>query len=154
MPSKASTKATPTDGYSVIRTAFLLEAIANLTALPLITHTEQTLSFLLDNQKDVNSAFVFFVRLFSVCVIGPLSTALFIGSTNTRSGIGSRKATYSMIAVSEILAILVLAAEVAQEGGRAPAISAQTAGASAAFFGSMLLWRIYVLFVKPDMLLK
>lgn len=137
--------------HSVIRIAFLLEGIANLFTLPLITNTESTLSLLLRNSAHVNPASILFARLFGGVVIGGLSTALFVGATNTSSGIGSRKPTYLMLGVGEAALIPILAAEVAKNSGPDAAVNAKTGLTMIAMLTPLLLWRFYVLFVRPDL---
>jgi hypothetical protein len=149
-----SASSTSTNKYSVIRTAFFLEAIANLFTLPLITNTEATLSILLRDPAYINPASVLFARLFGGVVIGGLSTALFVGATNTRSGVGARKPTYLMLGLGEALLIVILAQEAMKNGEAGAAITVRTAMTSIAMLTPLLLWRGFVLIGRPDLLLE
>ncbi|PVH92611.1 hypothetical protein DM02DRAFT_733593 [Periconia macrospinosa] len=135
-------------------TSFLLEGIANLFTLPLITNTASTLSLLLRNPAHINPATILFARLFGGVVIGGLSTALFVGATNTSTGIGSRKVTYLMLGVGEAVLIPILAAEAAKGSRADAAITVKTALSSIAMLIPVLLWRFYVVFVRPDLFLE
>jgi hypothetical protein len=144
-------KPDPTQDGSTIRKAFLTEALANLFTIPLITNTRWVFSFLLANPtRDINPTSVLFARLFGGLVVGGLTTALLAGATNTRNGIESRRPTYLMLGMGEALLIPMLVLELV--GGGEPAISGKVAGASIGFLVPPLLWRLYVLLVRPDLL--
>jgi hypothetical protein len=135
---------------STIRKAFLAEALANLFTIPLITNTRFTLSLLLNSPaRDINPTSVLFARLFGGLVVGGLTSALLAGSTNTRNGIESRRPTYLLLGMGEALLIPMLVLELLGEGG---ALSKKVAGASIACLVPPLIWRLYVLFVRPDLL--
>ncbi|KAF2855975.1 hypothetical protein T440DRAFT_513075 [Plenodomus tracheiphilus IPT5] len=150
----ANPTVTPDPGQdgATIRKAFLLEASANLFTIPLITNTHFTLSFLLNNPAHINPASILLARLFGGIVVGGLTSALLAGSTNTRNGIESRRPTYVMLGVGEALLIPMLVLELLKDGGSDAAISKKVATASIACLVPPLLWRLYVLCVRPDIL--
>ncbi|EUC46457.1 hypothetical protein COCMIDRAFT_25540 [Bipolaris oryzae ATCC 44560] len=142
----------PAQDGSTIRKAFVLEAVANLFTIPLITNTRFTLSLLLNNpSRDINPASVLFVRLFGGLIVGGLTSALFAGATNTRNGIESRRPTYLLLGIGEACLIPILMLELIQ-GAPHAALSRTVAGVSIGFLLPPLLWRMYVLFVRPDLL--
>ncbi|KAH6615009.1 hypothetical protein C7974DRAFT_443076 [Boeremia exigua] len=139
---------------SVIRKAFLTEAIANLFTIPLVTNTSWVLSFLLNHPSDINPSSILFARLFGGLVIGGLTSALLAGYTNTRNGIESRRPTYLLLGLGEACLIPLLVIEMLKDGGRDAAITKKVAGVSIGMLLPPLLWRIYVLGVRPDLLGK
>ena len=141
----------PNQNGSIIRKAFVLEAIANLFTIPLITNTRFILSFLLLHPSDINPASILFARLFGGIIVGGLTSALLTGATNTRNGIESRRPTYLLLGVGEALLIPILALEAAKDG-RDAALSTKAALGSIGLLLPPLLWRCYVLFVRPDFL--
>ncbi|KAL1612238.1 hypothetical protein SLS60_000462 [Paraconiothyrium brasiliense] len=141
----------PNQNGSTIRKAFVLEAIANLFTIPLITNTRFILSILLLRPYDINPASILFARLFGGIVVGGLTSALLAGATNTRNGIESRRPTYLLLGVGEAVLIPILALEAAK-GGRDAALSMKVALGSIGLLLPPLMWRCYVLFVRPDLL--
>ncbi|KAJ8117600.1 hypothetical protein OPT61_g1235 [Boeremia exigua] len=139
---------------SVIRKAFLAEAIANLFTIPLITNTPWVLSLLLNHPADINPSSVLFARLFGGLIVGGLTSALLAGYTNTRNGIESRRPTYLLLGIGEACLILMLVNEMLKDGGRDAAVSKKVAGISIGMLLPPLLWRIYVLGLRPDLLGK
>ncbi|KAF1915154.1 hypothetical protein BDU57DRAFT_530208 [Ampelomyces quisqualis] len=137
---------------STIRKAFLLEALANLFTIPLITHTRFILSYLLLHPVDINPSSIFFARLFGGIVVGGLTFALLAGATNTRNGIESRRPTYLMLGVGEACLIPMLGVEAAKGGGVDAAVSVRVAVVSMGMLVPPLLWRVYVLVFRPDLL--
>lgn len=137
---------------STIRKAFLAEAIANLFTVPLITNTSWVLSFLLNRPSDINPSSILFARLFGGLIVGGLTSALLAGYTNTRNGVESRRPTYLLLGVGEALLIPILANEILKDGGRDAALSKKVAGVCIGMLLPPLLWRIYVLGVRPDLL--
>lgn len=137
---------------SIIRKAFLAEAIANLFTIPLVTNTSWVLSFLLNSPSDINPSSILFSRLFGGLIIGGLTSALLAGYSNTRNGIESRRPTYMMLGIGEALFIPILVNEMLKDGGRNAAISKKVASISIGMLLPPLLWRIYVLGVRPDLL--
>ena len=85
-------------------------------------------------------------------MIGGLTSALLAGYTNTRNGIESRRPTYLMLGIGEAMLIPLLVGEMVKDGGEGAAVSRKVAGASVAMLLPPLLWRIYVLVVRPDLL--
>jgi len=142
----------PTYTGSTIRKAFLAEAIANLFTIPLITNTRSTLSFLLLRPAHINPTSILFARLFGGLVVGGLTSALLAGATNTRNGIESRRPVYLLLGVGEALLIPILLLEWFKDGGRDAALSKKVAGMSIAMLAPPLIWRLYVLCVRPDLL--
>ncbi|KZM28589.1 uncharacterized protein EKO05_0001433 [Ascochyta rabiei] len=145
-------KPDPNVNGSVIRKAFLAEAIANLFTVPLVTNTSWVLSLILNHPSDINPSSVLFARLFGGIIIGGLTSALLAGYTNTRNGIESRRPTYLLLGVGETLLIPILVNEMLKDGGRDAAISKKVAGVSIGMLLPPLLWRLYVLGVRPDLL--
>jgi hypothetical protein len=145
-------KPDPTQNGSTIRKAFVLEACANLFTIPLITHTSFILSLLLNNPSHINPASILFARLFGGLVVGGLTSALLIGATNTRNGVESRRPTYVLLGLGEALLIPILGAEIGKGGGKNAALSVKAAVGCIGFLLPPLVWRCYVLFVRPDLL--
>lgn len=145
---------TPDSDYdgSTIRRAFFLEAAANLFTIPLITNTHHTLSILLKNPVHVNPASILFARLFGGIVVGGFTSALLAGSTNTRNGVESRRPTYLMLGLGEALLIPMFFLELLRDGSDDVAISKKVATASIVCLVPPLLWRLYVLCARPDIL--
>lgn len=131
---------------------FLAEATANLFTLPLITHTRATLSFLLINPRQIKPAAILFARSFTVLIIGGLTTGLLVGATNTRNGIESRRPVYFLLGLGEALLIPLLALEIVKGGARDAALSPKMAVAGIATLLPGLIWRLYVLCVRPESL--
>jgi hypothetical protein len=143
----------PAQNGSTIRKAFLLEAFANLFTIPLITNTRWMLSLLLNNpSRDINPTSVLFARLFGGLVVGGLTSALLAGATNTRNGIESRRPTYMLLGLGEALLIPMIVLDLIEGGGPNAALSKKVAAASVACLVPPLFWRLYVLFVRPDLL--
>ncbi|KAK7190987.1 hypothetical protein DPSP01_009187 [Paraphaeosphaeria sporulosa] len=107
----------PNQNGSIIRKAFLLEAIANLFTIPLISNTRFILSLLLLHPSDINPASILFARLFGGIIVGGLTSALLIGATNSWNGIEFRRTTYVLLGLGEAFLIPMLALEAAKEGG-------------------------------------
>ncbi|KAF9738600.1 hypothetical protein PMIN01_03883 [Paraphaeosphaeria minitans] len=141
----------PNQNDSTIRKAFLLEAIANLFTIPLITNTRFILSILLLHPSDINPASILFARLFGGIIVGGLTSALLIGAGNTRNGIGSRRTTYVLLGLGEAFLIPMLALETAK-GGSDAALSTAVAVGSIGLLLPPLAWRGYVLFLRPELL--
>lgn len=138
---------------STIRKAFLFEAIANLFTIPLITNTRFVLSFLLNHPaRDINPASILFARLFGGIVVGGLTSALLAGYSNTRNGIESRRPTYLMLGIGEAMLIPILVLEGLKGSAGDAALSAKVAWGSIGLLAPPLMWRLYVLFVRPDLL--
>ncbi|KAH7414221.1 hypothetical protein DE146DRAFT_750382 [Phaeosphaeria sp. MPI-PUGE-AT-0046c] len=142
----------PSASGSIIRKAFLLEALANLFTIPLITNTRWVLSFLLLHPSDINPSSILFARLFGGIVVGGLTSALLAGATNTRNGIESRRPTYLMLGIGEACLLPILAIEAAKKGSADAALSANVAGVCMGMLAPPLLWRLYVLGIRPDFL--
>ncbi|KAH6860715.1 hypothetical protein BKA58DRAFT_443495 [Alternaria rosae] len=143
----------PSANGSTIRKAFLLEAFANLFTIPLITNTRWTLSLLLNNpSSDINPTSILFARLFGGLVVAGLTSALLAGATNTRNGVESRRPTYMLLGLGEALLIPMIVLDLFEGGGPGAALSKKVAAASVACLVPPLLWRLYVLFVRPDLL--
>jgi hypothetical protein len=143
----------PSQNGSTIRKAFLLEAFANLFTIPLITNTRWTLSLLLNNpSRDINPTSVLFARLFGGLVVGGLTSALLAGATNTRNGVESRRPTYMLLGLGEAVLIPIIVLDLLEGGGPGAALSKKVAAASVACLVPPLFWRLYVLFVRPDLL--
>ena len=159
MPATKSPAANPTitpdpsQNGSTIRKAFLLEAFANLFTIPLITNTRWTLSLLLNNpSRDINPTSVLFARLCGGLIVGGLTSALLVGATNTRNGIESRRPTYMLLGLGEAALIPMIVLDLLEGEGPGAALSKKVAAVSVACLVPPLLWRLYVLFVRPDLL--
>jgi len=136
---------------STIRKAFLIEATANLASIPMITNTTAVLSFILKNPADINPSTILFTRLFGSIVVGGLTAGLLTGATNTRNGIESRRIIYLMLGMGEALMLPILVREMLKDGVDA-AISKKVAGSVVGMLLPPLLWRLYVLVLRPDLL--
>jgi hypothetical protein len=140
----------PIHNGSTIRKAFLAEALLNLFTIPLLTHPRPILSLLLNNPAHINSSTVLFARLFGALVVGGLTPALFAGLPNTRTGISSRPTVYVLLGMGEVGMIPFLLQQALGGGGRA--LGQGVAWATLGCLVPPLLWRIYVLFVRPDLM--
>lgn len=60
--------------------------------------------------------------------------------------------TYLLLGIGEALLIPVLLNEMLKDGGREAAVSKKVAGGSIGMLLPPLLWRLYVLGVRPDLL--
>jgi hypothetical protein len=144
----------PSQDGSVIRKAFVAEACANLFTIPLVTNTHWVLSFLLLHPAHINPSSVLFARLFGGIIVGGLTSALLAGATNTRNGIESRRPTYMLLGLGEACLLPILAIDAAKGGSADAALSAGTAIGCIGMLAPPLMWRLYVLLVRPDLLGK
>ena len=142
----------PQNNGSIVRKAFLVESIFNLLSFPLITNTSTVLSYLLNNPAHINPSLILFARLFGGIVVGGLTSALWAGLSNTKSGIESRKVVYLVLGMGEVLLIPILAMEATEGGSKDAALSVKACMAMIACLAPPLLWRAYVLFIKPEMM--
>ena len=142
----------PQNDGSSVRKAFILESILNLGTIPLITHPRTILPYLLAHPTQINSTTVFFARLFGVIVVAALTPGLWAGARNTRNGIESRSVIYITLGGAEVLLIPMLMNEVMKGGERNAVLGYWTALMGVLSVTPPLLWRIWVLFVKPEML--
>lgn len=161
MPSPSKSPATnpsitpdPSQDGSIIRKAFVLEAAANLFTIPLIINTRFVLSFLLLQPSHINPSSVLFARLFGGLIVGGLTSALLAGTTNTRNGIESRRPTYLLLGLGEACLLPIFAMEVIKGGNTDAALSVKTAVVCMGMLAPPLVWRLYVLFLRPDLLGK
>ncbi|WVW79491.1 hypothetical protein I302_101460 [Kwoniella bestiolae CBS 10118] len=127
----------------IVRKAFLLEALLNLFSLPLITHTSTVLSYILKHPSQINPSSILFARLFGGIIIGGLTTALLYGARH----IPSRRAVYWTLGMGEVLLIPLLALEGSKVNG---ALSRKVAWGSIGMLAPPLVWRVFVLYVRPD----
>jgi hypothetical protein len=144
-------KLDPKHDGSTVRTAFLLEAIANLLSFPLITHPALVLRLLLAHPSQINPASILFARLFGGVVVGFLTPTLLYGYRNTKRGIESRKVTYLALGLGEVVLIPLLLGEASKPTSQAALTSHAAIGATGLLLPP-LLWRLYVLGARPDML--
>jgi hypothetical protein len=144
----------PSQNGSTIRKAFVLEAAANLFTIPLVTNTRFVLSFLLLHPSHINPSSILFARLFGGLVVGGLTSALLAGATNTRNGIESRRPTYLLLGLGEACLLPILAIEAAKGGSVDAALSAKVAVVCMGMLAPPLVWRLFVLLVRPDLLGK
>ena len=142
----------PQHDGSVVRKAFLIESILNLFSIPLITNTRTVLSYALRNPAHINPASIFFSRLFGGLIVGGLTSALWAGLPNTITGIESRKIVYITLGMGEVLLIPIIALEAMKGGGADAALTVRGCLATIACLLPPLLWRGYVLFVRPEMM--
>jgi hypothetical protein len=135
---------------STIRKAFLTESIFNLFTIPLLTHTTTVLKFLLARPSDINPSTVLFARLSAGLIVGALTPALWFGTANTRTGIECRRPVYVILGGGEVFLIPILIREALKQGDRTAALSPHAALASVLMLAPPLMWRLYCLFVNPD----
>lgn len=83
-----------------------------------------------------------------------MTTGLLAGTTNTRNGIESRRPVYLLLGVGEALLIPVLVLEALKNGNRDAAFTRLAALCSIACLVPGLVWRSYVMCVRPDLLGK
>jgi hypothetical protein len=144
----------PNQDGTTIRRAFLLEAALNLFTIPLITNTRLILSYILLHPSDINPSSVLFARLFGGLIVGGLTSALLVGATNTRNGIESRRPTYLLLGLGESCLLPILAIEASKRGSADAALSVGMAVGVIGMLAPPLVWRLYVLGVRPDLLGK
>lgn len=142
----------PKHDGDVVRKAFLIEGCLNLGTLPLITHPRLILPYLLNHPHHVNATTVFFARLFAIVIVGALSPGLFAGARNTRNAIESRSIVYMILGGAEVLLIPFLANEVLKRNRPDAVLGHRTALIAVFSITPPLLWRIFVLFARPDLL--
>lgn len=136
---------------TTVRKAFLIEAILNFLSFPLITHPKLILSLLLNNPYQINASTILFAKLFGGLVVGGLTPGLLYGYQNTRRGIDSRRQVYFALGAGECLLIPLLLAEAAKGGGVDAALSVRASLGAILLLAPPLVWRVYVLFVRPEM---
>jgi hypothetical protein len=149
--SSTSAQVDPKHPGSIVRRAFLLEAVLNLFTIPLVTNTRAALSFLLARPAQINPAAVLFARLFGGLVIGGLTPLLIHGSRNTVSGIESRRTAYIALGLGEVPLIPLLVNEALKGGGPDAALTVRGAVGAIFCLAPPLMWRAYVLFVNPEL---
>lgn len=137
-----------------VRKAFLIEGCLNLGTIPLITHPRLVLSYLVNRPHELNDTTVFFARLFAVIVVAALSPGLFAGVRNTRNAIESRSIVYTILGGAELFLVPMLIKEAVKGKGGQAVLGFKTAAVGAVAVGLPLLWRAYVLFIRPDLLGK
>lgn len=138
--------------HSVVRKAFVLEAIANLGIIPLVTHPRLVLPFVLANPAQINPAAILFTRMFGSLVAAVLSPLLFFG-LRTRE---TQKLAYVCLAIGEGAWIPIFINEGLKHGqvARGASLKPEVAWLMAAMLSTICLWRVYVLVLRPDMLSK
>lgn len=142
----------PKNNGRIVSNAFLAEGFLNFFTLPLITHPRKTLSLLLLNPAHVNPATIFWARSLGTLFVTALTAALWTGVPNTRAAVESRRTVYITLGLGELGLIPILIAEVRKNGGHDAALSVKTALVAIASLAPILLWRVYVLYVKPEMI--
>lgn len=83
--------------------------------------------------------------------MGGLTPGLLYGYQNTRRGIDSRRQVYIALGLGECILIPLLVAEASKGGGRDAALSVSAALGAILLLAPPLIWRVYVLFIKPEM---
>lgn len=145
----------PSAPGETVRQAFLLESILNLFTLPFIFAPRTILSWImLDPSQAVNPGPVLWARCFGGLVVGALTPALWCGLPRTRRALESRRTVYLLLAGGE-LALVPLLVDQALKGGqteRGAAISVKVAVMAMGGLIPPFLWRMWVLFVRPEML--
>jgi hypothetical protein len=150
--SNPSIELDPQNDGATVRKAFIFEGFLNLGTLPLITHPRTILPYLLAHPNQVNSTSVFFARLFGIIVVAALTPGLWSGARNTRNGIESRSVMYKALGGAELVLIPMLMNEVIKGGGYDAVLGYKTALMGVLSVTPPLLWRIWVLYVKPELL--
>lgn len=135
-----------------VRKAFLIEGCLNLGTIPIITHPRFVLPYLLNRPGDVNSSTVFFARLFGIIVVAALSPGLFIGARRSSNAIESRCIVYIILGGAELLMVPMLLNEARLGSSRSAVLGRTTAIIGAISMAIPLVWRLYVLFIRPDLL--
>ncbi|WWC91082.1 uncharacterized protein L201_006023 [Kwoniella dendrophila CBS 6074] len=135
---------------TVVKRAFLIESFFNLLSFPLITNTETVLYYLLrDPTSQINASSILFSRLFGGLVIGGLTTCLIYGSKH----IPSRRNVYWTLGMGEIFLIPILLLEALKSNqDKNKALSTYTALGSISLLLPPLLWRVYILYIRPDLI--
>ena len=137
-----------------VRVAFLAEALFHVVTIPLITRPYGYLSFFMVRPADITLATQFFARVFAGLILFGMSPLLLYGVPNTKRAIGSRRATYIMLAGTEIYLIPLLLIELSK-GGQHDHGAALTVVATIGLMSLLVLpfaFRMYALFVKPVMM--
>lgn len=138
--------------HSVLYKAFILEAIANLGTVPLVTHPRAILSLVLANPAQINPAAVLFARMFGSLVAAVLTPLLLLGM-RTRE---TQKLAYICLALGEGVWIPIFVSEGLKHGQVASGatLKPEIAWLIATMLSGIVLWRAYVLVLRPDMLSK
>jgi len=144
----------PRNDGSMVRKAFIFEGFLNLGTLPLITHPRTILPYLLNHPNHINATSVFFARLFGIIVVAALTPGLWAAARNTRNGIESRSVMYKALGGAELILIPMLLNEVMKDGAYDAVLGYKTALIGVLSVTPPLLWRIWVMYIKPEMLGK
>jgi hypothetical protein len=142
----------PTNNGETVRKAFMIEAFLNLGTLPLITHPRTILPYLLTHPNQINPTTIFFARLVGIIIVAALTPGLFAGARNTRNGIESRSPMYIALGGAELILIPMLVNQASKGGGHDSILGYKTAILGLLGVTPPLLWRMVVLFFKPQLL--
>lgn len=140
----------PSAPGTAVRRAFALEALLNLFTLPLLFSPKSVLSHMVNDPAAITPVAELLGQVFGGLVVGALTPALLLGLPNTRAAIESRRTVYYLLACGE-LALIPLLAWHAAYGWEKGALSQGACLASIGFLIPPVLWRGFVLFVRPDM---
>lgn len=141
----------PSAPGTVVRRAFALEALLNLFTLPLLFYPKSILSHVVDDPATITPITELLAQVFAVLVVGALTPALLLGFPNTRQAIESRRAVYYVLGYGEFALILLLAWH-ALSGWEKRGLSQWACWGAIVFLIPPVLWRVFVLFFKPDMI--
>ena len=138
---------------TVIKRAFAIESLLNLTSIIAITHPREVLSRILLHPNHINPASILFIRLIGSLFIAGCTTPLVFGLTDTKRGIEIRRPAYYALGLGEVFFIPLLLADVmkARENPKEAVLSVKAGLIAIGALLPPLLWRVYVLFVRPEM---
>lgn len=147
-------QADPANSGLAVRRAFLIESFFNFLSFPLITNPRFCLSLLLNHPSQINPATIFWTRLFGGLVVGCFAPILLMGYPNTRTAIEIRRPVYIMLGLGEMTIIPLLLNEFFKGGKGDAALTPLGAAGAVLTLATPFVWRLYTLFVRPEMLGK
>ena len=136
-----------------IKRAFAIESLLNLTSIIAITHPREILSRILLHPHHINPTSILLIGLIGSLFIAGCTTPLVFGLRDTKRGIEIRRPAYYALGLGELFFIPLLLADVirARENPKEAVLSVKGGLVAVVVLLPPLLWRVYVLFVRPEM---
>jgi hypothetical protein len=136
--------------------AFLAEACFHIITIPLLTHPSTYMSlFVLAPPSVLSDPFCrFMTRVFAAIIIFGMTPGLLYGLRNTKSSTQARRSTYILLAGTEVYFIPFLLVELAKGGDvrKGAVLSVKMTIVLLGALGLPLMFRLYALFVRPEMM--
>lgn len=142
------------DPATTVRRAFLGEALFHMVTIPLLSHPKEYMGLFILRPEEITLTTIFFIRIFAGLIIFGMTPALLHGLPLTDWAIHSRRATYTMLAGTEVFLIPLLIAELLKEGDvkNGAVLSPQVTLGLMTLLVVPFSFRIYALYVKPEMM--